>query len=124
MANSSKDQDLNRQLDQLLAAYRDACGDPEPSANFFPVLWDRIDARRNTDSMFRRWCQFFVAAAAAACLLFGALVIRDSRTNPAFPATTYVEALASSDQNTGMDIARYDHERTDAFPFGEEKQPQ
>ncbi len=34
------------QLDALFQAYLEACPAPEPSANFMPQLWQRIEARQ------------------------------------------------------------------------------
>lgn len=66
----------DRQLDALLAAYRDACPDPEPSANFMPALWQRIDARRSsTLMMFRRLSQICVVATLALTILMGVVLI-------------------------------------------------
>ena len=36
----------DQRLDALFRAYREACPAPEPSANFMPNLWQRIEARQ------------------------------------------------------------------------------
>ena len=63
-------------LDGFFAEYRMACPDPEPSANFMPGMWKRIEARRTaTLSVFRHWAQVCVMATVAATLLIGAVLI-------------------------------------------------
>ena len=44
----------DERLDALFQAYRDACPDPEASANFMPTLWSRIDSRQTFLFSFRR----------------------------------------------------------------------
>ena len=90
---SGKNADLlGRELDALLAAYRDACPDPEPSANFMPELWARIDNSRSASYNFRRWTQALVTAAAAICLILGFLQAR-LPSQPTFYTQSYIEAL-------------------------------
>ena len=53
-------------LDALFAEYRAAIPDPEASANFMPMLWQRIEARRSANlSIFRRLAQVCVGATVA-----------------------------------------------------------
>src|SRR5512147_378290 len=94
MENDSRtnDERLERELDDLLAAYREACPAPEPSANFMPQLWQKIEARRSVSHSFSRLTQAFVTAAAAICLLLTILQTNFTTTSP-FYAQTYVEAL-------------------------------
>ena len=51
-------------LDALFQAYRD-CPTPEPSANFMPTLWARIESRQRVAFSFRRLAGVFVTAALA-----------------------------------------------------------
>jgi hypothetical protein len=82
-------------LDGFFAEYRMACPDPEPSANFMPGMWKRIEARRTaTLSVFRHWAQVCVMATVAATLLIGAVLIPKFRDSNA-TGTSYVEALAA-----------------------------
>lgn len=83
---------LERELDALLAAYRDACADPEPSVNFMPDLWARIDDSRSASYSFRRWTQALVTAAVALCLILGFLQAR-LPSQPTFYTQSYIEAL-------------------------------
>jgi len=83
-------------LDSLLRAYRAACPDREPSANFMPGLWRRIEARQSNIFSFERMVRGFVTAAAAVTIAIGVYVSLPRAT----PATgvSYLEALA--DANT------------------------
>ncbi len=86
------DERLGRELDALLAAYREACSTPEASPAFMPQLWRLIDARRSATYSFGRWTQAFVTAAAALCILLG--LLHTSRpSQPTFYSQTYIEAL-------------------------------
>ncbi len=84
---------LERELDSLFAAYRDACPGPEASAEFMPQLWARIDARQNSFWVLKRWTEGFVAAAAAACLMVFLLQVIPDKTQSVVYQSTYLEAL-------------------------------
>lgn len=83
----------NSHLDALFAQYKSAIPDPDASASFMPQLWRRIEARQNTLFRIKRLTQFFVAAAAAICLLFATMlaVPRTMETNG-----SYVDVLAAA----------------------------
>jgi hypothetical protein len=83
-------------LDRLLRAYRQACGEPEPSVNFMPELWSRIEQHRSTAFRLRRVAQVFVTAAAALSIFLAGL----TRTSPQLRApevyqSTYLDVLAA-----------------------------
>ena len=42
-------------LDQLFQTYRAACPDVEPSTNFMPNLWQRIEGRHSFGFVFATW---------------------------------------------------------------------
>jgi hypothetical protein len=86
----------DRKLDALLAAYRDSMPDADPSVNFMPELWQRIDARRSVNRTVRRLAQVFVSAAAALCLVMAILLYVPAG---ATLTTTYVEALDDDNQS-------------------------
>jgi hypothetical protein len=92
---TNAEEGLERELDTLFAAYRLACPEPEPSPNFMPELWRKIEAGRSISYSFNRLTRAFVTAAAAICLV---LVILQTtiRTQPSFYTQTYVEALADA----------------------------
>ena len=79
-------------LDSLFRAYREACPDTEPGANFMPDLWRRIEARQGVTFSLRRMASAFVTAALAFSLLLGVYMALP-RQNAAYYSETYVEAL-------------------------------
>src|SRR5580658_2002851 len=82
-------------LDALFAEYRMACPDPEPSADFMPGMWKRIEARRvATVSVFKHWAQVCVMATVALTLLIGAVLIPKFQDNAA-TGSSYLEALSA-----------------------------
>lgn len=86
---------LDAQLSAMFAEYRAACPDPEPSADFMPAMWRRIEARRvATVSVFRHWAQVCVMATLALTVLIGAVLIPRFQNDPA-SNPSYVEALMS-----------------------------
>jgi hypothetical protein len=83
---------LDRRLDALFAAYREACPDPQAGPDFMPRLWQQIEARRSLSYTFGYWTRAFVTAAAAICLLLGLLQLY-LPAGPTFYSQTYIEAL-------------------------------
>ena len=81
-------------LDSLLQAYRAACPDREPDANFMPGLWRRIESRRTFSFSFERMVRGFVTAAAALTIAIG-VYMSLPRATPA-AETNYLEALAEA----------------------------
>jgi hypothetical protein len=88
-------------LDELLAAYRDACVAPEPSVNFMPELWARIDNSRTWSRQLWKWANSLVAAAALASLFFVMLQMMP-RAGGAFASATYLEALADENDDDAL----------------------
>jgi hypothetical protein len=81
-------------LDALFAEFRMASPDPEPSANFMPGMWKRIEARRlATVSVFRHWAQVCVLATVALTVLIGVVIIPRLQENAA--SSSYLEALSA-----------------------------
>src|SRR5690242_1978981 len=89
-------------FDALFRAYGDACGAPEPSANFMPQLWQKIEARQTFSFFFRRVARGFVTAALAASL--GMAIYLSSPRNAAVNSTTYVDVLADNRANDVPDL--------------------
>jgi hypothetical protein len=82
-------------LDALFAEYRAASPDPEPSADFMPGMWKRIEARRvATVSVFRHWAQLCVMTTVAITLLIGAVLIPKFQDKAA-GGSSYLEALSA-----------------------------
>ena len=66
-------EDQQQQLDQVFSRYRSAFPDPEPSANFMPELWARIDSRHTFSFVFGRLSRTFASVSAALCLLLAVM---------------------------------------------------
>jgi hypothetical protein len=93
----------DEKLDALFRAYRDACPDPEASANFMPTLWARIDSRQTFLFSFRRMANAFVTAAVALSIALG-VYMSIPRSTPGSGTETYVEALAEANPLDNPDI--------------------
>jgi hypothetical protein len=99
---------MNDKLDQLVKAYREACPDPEPSADFMPGLWQKIEKRRaSTTSVFRHIAEVFVMATIAVVVVLGAVVIPHLQSRPVYTAT-YVDVLAADFPNSYLDVLNGD----------------
>lgn len=85
-------QEADARLDELFLAYREACPDPEPSVNFTPELWARIEAREVSTNLFGRMAKALVTAALAATVILGLIVSTFSHNESQFNGT-YIEAL-------------------------------
>jgi anti-sigma-K factor RskA len=95
------DQDrVDEKLDPLWAAYREACPCAEPSAQFMPQLWQRIEARRGAvaSSWFRLWAEVWLVATVTLAIVMGPILIPRFQRNPT-PAVqaSYVDVLAAAD---------------------------
>jgi hypothetical protein len=91
---------MERKLASLWAKYREACPDPEPSLEFMPELWQKIEARRQAavSLLFRRWAEVCVMAAVALSLLVTTLLIPHSQRLPVYQFT-YLDVLAAADSS-------------------------
>jgi len=88
----SNEEQLDRELDRLFTAYREACPEPEASPDFMPRLWQKIDARRSATYTFGLWTKAFITASAALCILLG-LLQTYLPPQPTFYTQTYIETL-------------------------------
>jgi len=107
---TNTEEGLERELDTLFAAYRLACPEPEPSPNFMPELWRKIEERRSVSYSFTRLTRAFVTAAAAICLVL-TLLQSTLKTQPSLYPQTYVEALADAsadDSPVYSEVSFYD----------------
>lgn len=95
---NSTDEWPEPRLAALFAAYRDALPDPEPSVNFTPQLWEKIEARQVYASSVRRLARAIITAAAAASLLMGIYSTAPRTQRSVFYNNTYLELLASGQQ--------------------------
>jgi hypothetical protein len=98
------DQEQEKRLDRLFAVYRTASPDFEPSANFLPDLWTRIESTGPVSWVFALK-QFSIRLAAAsallAAILSGALWL-SSKHDLDVRRTHYVDVLAE-DSMSGED---------------------
>ena len=101
LMHGSSDDSLNA----LFSAYREACPTPEPSPEFMPKLWSRIEARQTFAFSFRRMANAFLTAAIAASVALGVYTAlpRHASPNPSTYAS-YVEALADANTIETPDI--------------------
>jgi hypothetical protein len=90
-------------LDALFRAYGSACPVPDPSANFMPGLWTRIEARRSYTFSFQRMATAFVTAALAMSIGLG-LYMSIQRANSPTDSPSYIEALADA---SSLDMPEY-----------------
>ena len=99
-------------LRELWDSYRDASAPPEPSPDFMPRLWERIEGRVSWTAQVWRWANSFVAAAALASFFLVALqFLPDSWGG--FYQSTYVEMLDEEhgdEQVVLQDIAFFDNQ--------------
>ncbi len=86
---------LNQELESLFANYKALVPDPEPSANFMPELWRRVEARRSLVFRVKRLTQLFVAAAAAICIAFATFEAVPRSDKPVINGN-YVDVLAET----------------------------
>lgn len=86
---------FDHRLEQLFSDYRDSVPVPDPSRDFMPGLWERIDTRRNLTFRMKRYAQLFVGASALICILMtGMSVVSSSSVRQ--PHATYVDVLAEA----------------------------
>jgi hypothetical protein len=84
----------NARLDDLFRAYREACPDPEPSVNFMPEMWAKIEAREASTTVFNRMAKALVTAALGASVVMGLLSASYNQPAPLYEGS-YVQALAA-----------------------------
>ena len=87
--------DANAELNALFHAYRAACPEAEPSANFMPEIWRRIEERQRSLFFLGRWARAFVTAAAVLSLGMAAYLYIPEGHNTMLSVESYVEAVAA-----------------------------
>jgi hypothetical protein len=96
--------DESAELDALFRAYRDACPDPDASANFMPELWRRIEERQRSVFFLGRWARALVTAAAVLSLGMAAYLYIPQGRSSVFSVESYVEALAAGHAQDSPDL--------------------
>jgi len=91
------------QLDALFRAFAGACPDRDPSANFMPNLWQRIEARQTYAFSFRRMANALVTAAVAFSIALG-VYMAIPHTKTVAGTQSYIEALAEANALDAPDI--------------------
>lgn len=91
-------------LDTIFQAYRAACPDVEPSAEFMPHLWQKIEARQGMSAVFGRWARNLATAALALSTLLGLAVTISGSHGAQLPSESYVEVLAEEHNSANLDF--------------------
>src|ERR1700732_4504959 len=92
--DQNDDQKNDQKLAALFRAYHSACPVPEPSANFMPNLWAKIESRKTFTFSLQRMANAFVTAAVALSIGLG-VYMSIPHANP-YPPQSYIEALAQA----------------------------
>lgn len=89
--------DADVRLNALFLAYREASPDPEPSVNFTPAMWAKIEAGQASTNLFGRMAKGLVTVALAATVVLGILVSTANVSSTGKDTSgyngTYLEAL-------------------------------
>jgi uncharacterized membrane protein len=99
-------------LDELFQAYRAACPEVEPGANFMPGLWQRIESRHTFWFVFRNLARTTVAACAALCLLLVFLNFVPPFEHSAVQALNYTDTLMAEHTAENTDFTENIHNST------------
>jgi len=91
-------------LDALFEAYRAACPDLEPGADFMPRLWQKIEARQGMSAVFGRLARNLATAALALSTLLGLAVSFSGSRVTQLPSESYVEVLAEEHNSANLDF--------------------
>ena len=100
MSPTEHEQDENqRPLGWLFAAYREACPDTEGSPNFMPRVWEAIEQSRPVSWIFpmRLWAQRLLMGAtlATAMLISYLAVLQKSTSTVDILEASYVDVLTA-----------------------------
>ncbi len=92
-------------LDRVFRAYREAMPDPEPSVNFMPAMWARIEERERSTNWFARFAKGLVTAAVAAYVIVAMVSSPPGKRskadyNHAYYNGTFVDALMADNIST------------------------
>ena len=94
--------DLEKELDELFRAWREAVPGPDASAQFMPSMWEKIEARRTLVFRVRHLARAFLGATAVLCtLMAGVFLLEANRPGPV-PTESYLDSLAYAHANESM----------------------
>jgi hypothetical protein len=93
----------DEKLDALFREYAKACPDRDPSVNFMPNLWGRIEARQKQAFSFRRMANALATAALAFSIALGVYMALP-HTSQVNSTQSYIEALAEANALDAPDI--------------------
>ena len=91
------------ELQQLFKDYGEFHSDIDPSANFMPHLWAKIESRRAPWFAMQRMARLLVAGAMAAALLMGVVLIPLMENG--HPAGFYADVVAHDDRSADQEYA-------------------
>ena len=92
------------ELQQLFKSYGEFHSDVDPSVDFMPRLWAKIESRRSPFFAMQRMARFLVAGAMAAALLMGAVLIPLMENK--VPAGFYADVVAGDDSKSDQEYAQ------------------
>ncbi len=95
-------------LEQLLTQYGASLPDLEPTANFMPGVWARIEARREVRFRLIHLSRVFLSGAAAIWLLIAGVQFLPKH-EPAARHQSYVDALAATHESGVLTFAEAVH---------------
>jgi hypothetical protein len=87
--------EVEARLNDLFQAYREACPDPQPSVNFMPAMWAKIEAREASTTVFSRVAKALVTAALGASVVMGLMSASYNQPAGTPYEGTYIQALAA-----------------------------
>ncbi|MBI2680276.1 MAG: hypothetical protein HYX25_04620 [Candidatus Solibacter usitatus] len=90
-------------LDALFRAYRQAVPDPEPSADFMPRLWQKIEARERVPLLFGKLARNLVTIAVALSVMMAVAVSLTRLDTHVYSKQSYVEVLEANDLHENLD---------------------
>jgi hypothetical protein len=99
---------FDHQYENVFRAYRHASPDPEPSPDFMPGLWRKIDARRRSRFQFLHLSRLFLSGAAAVWLLIAGVLLIPSGQSPSIHQS-YVDVLAHTEEAEAWSYAEVLH---------------
>lgn len=102
--------DMEGSLDRVFRDYREACPDPDGSAEFMPGLWRKIEAKRSFAQRLRHLTRVFVTASAAACLAMSMMLVPHVSSGPSH---SYLDLLDDEHYHETLSLSDNDDDSGD-----------